>query len=71
MATSISQIPVGMRNVQAHDKFIDWLAAIPAPARSKKRVLIAWARHTQFPLAAVDFTRAMSQPVAGLSIAAP
>jgi len=69
MATSISQIPVGLRNVDAHDQFINWLAAIPAPSRSKKRVLVAWGKFVNVALTETDFSRALSQPVAGLSLA--
>lgn len=67
MATSISQIPEDLLDVESHDKFISWLAAIPAPSRSKKRVLIAWAKRVAFPLTEIDFARALSQPVPGLS----
>lgn len=71
MATSISQIPVELRNLDAHNQFITWLASIPAPSRSKKRVLVAWSKAVNFTLTETDFSRALSQPVARLSVAAP
>lgn len=70
MATSLSHIPAGLLIIEAHDKFINWLAAIPAPARAKGRVLRAWAKHTGHTLTETDYSKATAPALPGLVHAA-
>lgn len=67
MAYSVSQIPDEFLEIEARYKFTTWLGSIPAPSRSKKRILIAWSKYLEVTLTQVDFARALTASAKGVS----
>ncbi len=63
MATSIAQIPSIFLEADQRRQFLDWLASIPAPFSSKKRLLVAWAKFTGHDLSASDYSKASIPPI--------